>query len=172
MDERPSWDEYFMEMAVLTAKRSTCLRRKVGAVIVKDKHIIATGYNIIISITVGWWRGAEAHRNMVISRGNYMLVLTIHRSTFRLRCGTLCCKHRHILVNHPQLGLSSIICSFQSLFYLYFLFVILYFTHCKIHLSKLLKNVIFFWMNNATMTTLKKEKPNTCPSFLLCAEYI
>ena len=34
-----------MEMAVLTAKRSTCLRRKVGAVIVKDKHIIATGYN-------------------------------------------------------------------------------------------------------------------------------
>lgn len=45
MDERPSWDEYFMEMAVLTAKRSTCLRRKVGAVIVKDKHIIATGYN-------------------------------------------------------------------------------------------------------------------------------
>lgn len=45
MDKRPSWDEYFMEMAVLTAKRSTCLRRNVGAVIVKDKHIIATGYN-------------------------------------------------------------------------------------------------------------------------------
>ena len=34
-----------MDMAVLTAKRSTCLRRQVGAVIVKDKHIIATGYN-------------------------------------------------------------------------------------------------------------------------------
>ena len=45
MMERPSWDEYFMEMAVLTAKRSTCLRRQVGAVIVQDKHIIATGYN-------------------------------------------------------------------------------------------------------------------------------
>ncbi|MDO4518223.1 MAG: dCMP deaminase family protein [Bacillota bacterium] len=45
MDNRPSWDEYFMEMAVLTAKRSTCLRRQVGAVIVQDKHIIATGYN-------------------------------------------------------------------------------------------------------------------------------
>lgn len=43
--ERPSWDEYFMEMALLTARRSTCLRRQVGAVIVKDKHIIATGYN-------------------------------------------------------------------------------------------------------------------------------
>ena len=45
MDKRPSWDEYFMEFAVLTAKRSTCLRRQVGAVIVQDKHIIATGYN-------------------------------------------------------------------------------------------------------------------------------
>lgn len=44
-DRRPSWDEYFMGMAKLTAQRSTCLRRKVGAVIVKDKHIIATGYN-------------------------------------------------------------------------------------------------------------------------------
>lgn len=43
--ERPSWDEYFMEMATLTAKRSTCMRRNVGAVIVQDKHIIATGYN-------------------------------------------------------------------------------------------------------------------------------
>lgn len=43
--DRPSWDEYFMEMAALTAKRSTCLRRQVGAVIVQDKHIIATGYN-------------------------------------------------------------------------------------------------------------------------------
>lgn len=42
---RPSWDEYFMEMAELAAKRSTCLRRNVGAVIVKDKRAIATGYN-------------------------------------------------------------------------------------------------------------------------------
>ena len=42
---RPSWDEYFMEMAELTAKRSTCMRRHVGAVIVKDRRAIATGYN-------------------------------------------------------------------------------------------------------------------------------
>ena len=42
---RPDWDHYFMQMAELTAQRSTCLRRHVGAVIVKDKHIIATGYN-------------------------------------------------------------------------------------------------------------------------------
>ena len=43
--KRPTWDEYFMEMAELTAKRSTCMRRSVGAVIVKDKRAIATGYN-------------------------------------------------------------------------------------------------------------------------------
>ncbi|PIP19930.1 MAG: cytidine deaminase [Candidatus Omnitrophica bacterium CG08_land_8_20_14_0_20_41_16] len=43
--KRPSWDEYFLEMAKLVAKRSTCLRRSVGAVIVKDKRILATGYN-------------------------------------------------------------------------------------------------------------------------------
>lgn len=45
MDNRPSWDEYFMEMAELAAGRSTCLRRQVGAVIVQNKHVIATGYN-------------------------------------------------------------------------------------------------------------------------------
>ena len=45
MNNRLDWDEYFMEFARLTAKRSTCLRSQVGAVIVKDKHIIATGYN-------------------------------------------------------------------------------------------------------------------------------
>jgi dCMP deaminase len=43
--ERPGWDEYFMEMAEVAEKRSTCMRRRVGAVIVKDKRIMATGYN-------------------------------------------------------------------------------------------------------------------------------
>ena len=42
---RPSWDNYFMEIAFLVASRSTCLRRKVGAVIVREKRILATGYN-------------------------------------------------------------------------------------------------------------------------------
>lgn len=42
---RASWDEYFMEITAVVATRSTCLRRQVGAVLVKDRHIIATGYN-------------------------------------------------------------------------------------------------------------------------------
>jgi dCMP deaminase len=42
---RPSWEEYFMDITHLVAKRSTCLRRQVGAVLVKDKKILATGYN-------------------------------------------------------------------------------------------------------------------------------
>jgi dCMP deaminase len=43
--ERPTWDQYFMSIARLAATRSTCLRRQVGAVIVKDKKILSTGYN-------------------------------------------------------------------------------------------------------------------------------
>lgn len=43
--KRPGWDEYFLEVASLVAKRATCLRRRVGAVLVKDKKILATGYN-------------------------------------------------------------------------------------------------------------------------------
>jgi len=42
---RPGWDEYFMGIVDLVAQRSTCVRRQVGAVIVKDKNILATGYN-------------------------------------------------------------------------------------------------------------------------------
>jgi dCMP deaminase len=43
--ERPPWDEYFLEIARVVSSRSTCIRRKYGAVIVKDNVIISTGYN-------------------------------------------------------------------------------------------------------------------------------
>jgi dCMP deaminase len=42
---RPSWPEYFMAITRLVARRSTCLRRSVGAIVVKHKRILATGYN-------------------------------------------------------------------------------------------------------------------------------
>ncbi|MDP2645817.1 MAG: cytidine/deoxycytidylate deaminase family protein [Desulfobacterales bacterium] len=43
--DRPSWGAYFMSITELVAKRSTCMRRSVGALIVKDKRILSTGYN-------------------------------------------------------------------------------------------------------------------------------
>ena len=45
MHDRPTWDEYFLEMARVIARRSTCLRRKVGALLVREKRILASGYN-------------------------------------------------------------------------------------------------------------------------------
>ena len=44
-DDRPAWDDYFMEITHVVAKRSTCLRRQVGALLVSDRRILATGYN-------------------------------------------------------------------------------------------------------------------------------
>ncbi len=43
--DRPSWENYFMDITHLVAKRATCTRRSVGAVIVKDKRVLSTGYN-------------------------------------------------------------------------------------------------------------------------------
>lgn len=45
VDPRPSWDDYFMELAQVVAKRSNCSRRHVGAVVMRNNHILSTGYN-------------------------------------------------------------------------------------------------------------------------------
>jgi dCMP deaminase len=45
MHDRPSWDEYFMEMTRVIARRATCLRRQIGALLVREKRILASGYN-------------------------------------------------------------------------------------------------------------------------------
>jgi dCMP deaminase len=45
VNDRPSWEKYFMDITCLVAKRSTCTRRAVGAIIVKDRRVLATGYN-------------------------------------------------------------------------------------------------------------------------------
>ena len=45
MLSRPSWDEYFTSIAELTSKRSNCIKRSVGCILVKDKRILSLGYN-------------------------------------------------------------------------------------------------------------------------------
>jgi dCMP deaminase len=45
MRARPDWDTYFMDMAKLASRRSSCIRRAVGAVLVKDRRVLSTGYN-------------------------------------------------------------------------------------------------------------------------------
>ena len=42
---RPGWDDYFLEIVAIVARRATCLRRRVGAALVRDRRILATGYN-------------------------------------------------------------------------------------------------------------------------------
>lgn len=42
---RPDWDTYFMDIAIVVARRSTCLRRQVGTIVVKDRRVLTTGYN-------------------------------------------------------------------------------------------------------------------------------
>ena len=43
--KRPSWDEYFISLSNIVSTRSTCLRRKVGSILVRDRKILTTGYN-------------------------------------------------------------------------------------------------------------------------------
>ena len=45
MKNRPSWQEYFSDITKLVATRSTCTRRKVGAILVRNKRVLSTGYN-------------------------------------------------------------------------------------------------------------------------------
>jgi len=114
--ERPSRDEYFMQMAKLAATRSTCLRRKVGAVIVKDSHVLSTGYNgsprgvshceekgclrVLMNVPSGTrhelCRGVHAEQNAVTQAayfGTSVKDATIYTTTFPC---SLCAK---ILIN-------------------------------------------------------------------------
>lgn len=106
---RPSWDEYFMKMAALVAERSTCRRHHVGAVIVKDKRVLTTGYNgaarniedclelgclrdergIESGIRHEVCRGIHAEQNAIIQAGLYGITIT---------GGTLYCTHTPCMI--------------------------------------------------------------------------
>ena len=74
---RPTWDQYFLEIATVVGGRSTCLRRRVGAMVVKDKRILTTGYNgaprgLAHCLDVGCLRqeaGAESGTVLELCRG-------------------------------------------------------------------------------------------------------
>lgn len=74
---RPTWDEYFLKIVTVVAGRSTCVRRQVGALIVKDKRILATGYNgaprnLAHCLEIGCLRdeaGAESGHVLELCRG-------------------------------------------------------------------------------------------------------
>lgn len=92
---RPSWDEYFLEMANVAKKRSTCLRRQVGAVIVRENRILSTGYNGVptrithcdevgclrdkLEIPSGerheLCRGSHAEQNAIVNAANFGISL-------------------------------------------------------------------------------------------------
>jgi len=95
MDNRPSWNDYFMDIAAMVATRSTCLRRQVGCVLVKDRRILATGYNgapvgvdhcsevgcrrmqegVPSGERVEMCRGVHAEQNAIIQGARYGVVL-------------------------------------------------------------------------------------------------
>ena len=104
MDIRPDWDDYFMDIADLVASRSTCLRRQVGCVIVKDRRVLSTGYNGVPSgiahcsevgcrrmkedipsgERVEMCRGVHAEQNAIIQGARYGIVLlgaTVYTTT-------------------------------------------------------------------------------------------
>lgn len=76
-DHRSSWDEYFMKIAETAASRATCNRKHVGAVLVRDRRVIATGYNGSIPGTEHCW---DDNHLMVFDaeRGGESCVRTVH----------------------------------------------------------------------------------------------
>ena len=76
---RDDWNTYFMKMAVLASERSTCLRRKVGAVAVKDNRVLCTGYNGSPSGLVHCDEiGCVREENKIPSGQRYELCMSIH----------------------------------------------------------------------------------------------
>lgn len=103
--QRPTWDEYFMQITEVVAKRSTCLRRQVGAIIVKESQIISTGYNgaprgIPHCLEVGCLRsqlGIPSGQRHEICRGLHAEQNAIVQAAYHgvsIKSGTVYCTHQ------------------------------------------------------------------------------
>ncbi len=76
---RPSWDDYFMNIAALTSHRSNCIKRKVGCIIVKDKRILSLGYNgTPTNIKNCYEGGCDRCNEITISGHSLDLCICIH----------------------------------------------------------------------------------------------
>ncbi len=123
MTQRPAWDEYFLDIARLVATRSTCLRRQVGAVLVKDKRILATGYNgppsgLPHCLDVGCLRekmGIPSGERHELCRGLHAEQNAILQAAFHgisIKGATLYCTHHPCIICSKMLinaGISQIV---------------------------------------------------------------
>jgi len=104
MTDRPSWDEYFRELTLVTAKRSACERLKVGCVVVKDNRIVAQGYN-------GYLPGAP--HKQVIRDGHE--VATVHAEqnaiTDCARRGVSCEGATVYITHYPCINCAKVLCA-------------------------------------------------------------
>lgn len=80
MFNRPSWDEYFIKIADLTSKRSNCIKRQVGCILVKDNRILSLGYNGTPQNTKNCYEGGCLRcSNTKLKAGNNLdLCMCIH----------------------------------------------------------------------------------------------
>jgi dCMP deaminase len=80
MFNRPSWDEYFIKIAELTSKRSNCIKRQVGCIIVKDNRILSLGYNGTPQNTKNCYEGGclRCSNNNLSAGINLDLCMCIH----------------------------------------------------------------------------------------------
>jgi dCMP deaminase len=123
MTQRPTWDEYFLDIARLVATRSTCLRRQVGGVLVKDKRILATGYNgppsgLPHCLDVGCLRermGVPSGERHELCRGLHAEQNAILQAAFHgisIKGATLYCTHHPCIICSKMLinaGISKIV---------------------------------------------------------------
>jgi len=101
---RPSWDEYFKEIASLTSTRSTCKRLHVGCVLIKDNRVISQGYN-------GFLAGCE-HKS-IMRDGHEMGTIHAEQNAITdcAKRGVSCAEATAYITHYPCIYCMKILCS-------------------------------------------------------------